>query len=81
MDSRSWSNLVKTQFVIGEKKLNTSGIDITHEAVDVYYSAHMALKQPIRMIAKVRLVNHYSPENVTIEGDAELVHAILEKLK
>lgn len=81
MDSKSWMNLLKTQFVVGEKKLITSGIDITHEAVDVYYSAHMALKQPTRMVARVQLMRHYSPERVTIEGDAELVHAILEKLK
>lgn len=82
MDSKSWMNLLKTQFKIGEQKmLVAGGLDITYETVDGYYSSFSAISRQTRMVARIILMSHYSPERVLIEGDAELVHAILEKLK
>lgn len=81
MDSKSWMNLIKTQFVIGEKKLAAMGMDMTHETIDPYYSSYGSIRPNLRFVAKVTLFNYYGPERVSIEGDAELVHAILEKLK
>lgn len=81
MDSKSWMNLLKTQFNIGEQKMLAGGLDITYETVDGYYSSFSAISRQTRMVARIILMSHYSPERVLIEGDAELVHTILEKLK
>ena len=81
MDSKSWMNLLKTQFVLGEKKRRATGLNMTHETIDPYYSSYGSIRPNLRLVAKVVLYNHYGPERVSIEGDANLVHAILEKLK
>lgn len=81
MDHRSWMNLLKTQFKVGEQKLIMAGIDITYESTPGYYGTFSTIKEQTQMMAKVTLMSHYGPERVTIEGDAELVHTILEKLK
>ena len=81
MDNKSWMNLIRTTYNVNDKRLSVFGVDITHETVEGYYNSFRAISRQNQMIAKVILANHYSPERVTIEGDANLVHAILEKLK
>lgn len=81
MDNKSWMNLIKTTYNVNDKRLSVFGVDISYESVEGYYSSFSAISRQTRMIAKVTLADHYSPERVTIEGDANLVHTILEKLK
>ena len=68
MDSKSWMNLLKTQFVLGEKKLIASGLDMTLETINPYYSSYGSIRPNLRLVAKVVMYNHYGPERVSIEG-------------
>lgn len=81
MDLKSWTNLLKTQFVLGEKNLIASRLDMTHETRDPYYDSFGSIRPNLRLVTKVVLYDNYGPECVSIEGDEKLVYAILEKLK
>lgn len=78
MDHKSWMNLVRSEFVVNSDKLLASGIDLQHE-IENRHPLHSAMKPNIKMTARIKLMG-LSGHSVEIKGDAELVHAILEKL-
>ena len=55
--------------------------NVNYETIVPYDGSYGSIRPNLRVVAKVELCNIYGPEYVLIEGDADLVHAILEKLK
>lgn len=77
MNKKTWHDLLKGNFSAGETKMMVSSIEIVEEVAGTY---GFATQPEVKMVAKVGLMS-LNGKQVVIEGDAQLVYDILERLK